>query len=60
MTQNLSVIVELPTPDPKNPYRKVFERSLDIDLSISIPYENIVSALRYLFTNNCVVTFKIQ
>lgn len=60
MTQNLLVIVELPTPDPKNPFRKVFERLVDVDSSISIPYDNIVSSMRYLFSSNCVVTFKLQ
>ena len=36
---------------------EVFERIIDIDISLSIPYESLVKSLRFMFGNNCIVSF---
>lgn len=38
----------------------VFERLIDVNDSLQIPYENLVSTLKFLFGSSCVVTFNIK
>ena len=38
----------------------VFERIIDVDASVSIPYESLVKSLRFMFGNNCIISFNLM
>lgn len=52
--------VEIPTNQIKSPYRVVYERILDIDDNLSIPYESLLTSMRMLYGSNCQVTFSLH
>jgi hypothetical protein len=40
--------------------RCLFERILDIDPSISVPFHQMVSLFKFLYGSSCVVTFNVE
>lgn len=60
MTNILNIIVELPTFKAGAPFRKVYERQIDVDSSLSLPFASILSTLKFLYGSNAVVTFRLD
>lgn len=40
--------------------RCLFERFIDTDLSLKIPYDSLQSSLRFMFGQFCVVSFNLM
>jgi len=39
---------------------EVFERIIDVDNSLSIPYESLVTSLRFMFGFNSIISFNLM
>ena len=39
---------------------RLFERILEVNESISIPYELIVNSLKFMFGSSCIVCINVQ
>ena len=49
MKEQIIVKVERPSMDASKPYIKVFEKIVDSDSQIKVPYQTIVDSFRFLF-----------
>lgn len=56
----LVVKVERATGNPRSPFIKLFEKPLQVDFNISVPYEMITNSLRFLYGDDVVVSFSSQ
>lgn len=59
MKQRLTVIVEVSTSDPSHPFKKVYDKLIEIDDSICVPYTNLLSSLKFLYGSDSIITFSI-
>lgn len=55
--QNIVVVVEKRSNNPRKPLLKLFERHIEVDSSISVPYQNLIASLRFLYGSDVVVSF---
>lgn len=56
--QNIVVSVEKRSNNPHKPLLKLFERQIEVDSSISVPYQNLIASMRFLFGSDVVVSFR--
>lgn len=56
----LSVKVERATGNPRSPFVKLFEKPLQIDENVSVPFETLTTALRFMYGDDVVVSFSSQ
>lgn len=54
------VKVERRTSVPSSPFQKVFERSIELNDNIVVPYDSITFALRFLFGRDVVISFSSE
>lgn len=60
MNEQLRIRVERDTTCPNAPRRKVFEQVVECSVGLSIPYDQIVSSLHFIFGFDCIVTFELS
>lgn len=60
MINTLNIIVELPAFKAGAPFRKVYERQIDVDSSISINYTYLLYTFKFLYGSNAIVTFRLD
>lgn len=46
--------------DALNNRNKLFERIVNVDDSLKVPYENLVRDLKFLFGQSSIVTFNVH
>lgn len=46
--------------DALNNRNKLFERIVNVDDSLKVPYENLVRDLKFLFGQSAIVTFNVH
>lgn len=56
MKEQITIKVDRPTNNPQKSFITVFERIVDSDTSISVPYQTLVDALRFVFGNSSVIS----
>lgn len=59
MKQLFIVMVEKRSSD-LGKHIKLFERQVEIDTSLSLPYESITQSLRFLFGVDSIIVFKLD
>lgn len=57
---SLIVKVERRTSCPSQPFQKVYERSIDVNDSIAVPFDSLSSALRFLYGRDVIVSFSSE
>lgn len=56
MKQKIIIKVARMSNNSQKPYIDVFEKIIDSDSSINVPYHSIVDCFRYVFGNNVIIT----
>lgn len=56
----LTIKVERSNMNPSNPRTKLYERIIETDSSISIPYDTLSSSLRFIYGLDSIITFETQ
>lgn len=57
MNKIFIIRVESPTGSAKEPFKKVYERQLPFDDSLTFPYSSLYSSMRFLYGDDCMVSF---
>lgn len=57
---SLIVKVERRTNNPSSPFQKLFERVIEVNDNILVPYDSISSSLRFLYGRDVVVSFSSE
>ena len=56
MTSSIIVKVDIPTRNPDKPFMNVFEREIDYDISLGVPFDGICQVFRFIFGNSAKVS----
>ena len=57
MNKIFIIRVESPTGNSNNPFKKVYERQIPFDDSLTFPYSSLYSSMRFLYGDDCLVSF---
>lgn len=57
MKEILIVKVLRHTSRPDAPFKTVFEREVNLDSSLVVPYIELKNSLRFMFGNTCIIEF---
>lgn len=60
MNEQVRIKVERETACPTAPRRKVFEQVVECAVGLSVPYDQIVSSLQFIYGFDSIVTFELS
>lgn len=57
---SLNVKVERVTDNPRSPLVKLFEKRVELDSNVLVPFVHLSESLRFLYGSDVIVTFSSQ